>query len=297
MLAQPAGDLYPLAVDVLLTPAEAGVRGVAGPDSVAMVIDVVRATTTLSVMFDRGCARVLVAGDIPAARAFVAGAAGAYLLAGEVGGMRPPGFDLGNSPAEMLATDLAGREIVFSTTNGTRALRACAGARAILAGSLRNAEAACRLALSRVATAPHPLEAAQPAATPVFARTETASEAPGERAEQMAGIVLVCSGRMGRPAADDTLCAGVLVEQLERLASGYGYALQLQDGARLARAVATGTASVYDLLWQSAAGQAVVKVGLEPDLALCAELNASQSVPVVVGTMPAGLLVVEQAVG
>ncbi len=297
MLAQPAGNLHPLVVDVLLTPAEAGSELVAGPTSVAMVIDVIRATTTLSVIFDRGCARVLVAGDIPAARAFVAGAADSYLLAGEVGGVRPPGFDLGNSPVEMAAAELAGREIVFSTTNGTRALRACAGARAILAGSLRNAEAACRVALSRVEPASHPRSTAQPAATSAEAGVETASEALGDREERAAGIVLVCSGRMGRPAVDDTLCAGMLVEYLERLAPGYGYALQLRDGARLARAVAAGTASVYDLLWQSAAGQAVVKVGLEPDLALCAELNASESVPIVVGSVSAGLLVVERAAG
>src|SRR5581483_5165906 len=104
---------------------------------------VIRATTTLTVLLDGGCARVLVADGIPAGRTFAAASPGAYLLAGEVGGLRPPGFDFGNSPVELASADLNGRAVVFSTTNGTRALHACRGAGAILAGALRNAQAVC----------------------------------------------------------------------------------------------------------------------------------------------------------
>lgn len=289
-----AGDLRPLVVDVLLTPAESGSAPVANPGSVAIVIDVVRATTTLAVMFDRGCARVLVAGDIPEARAFVAGAADPLLLAGESGGLRPPGFDFGNSPIELAEAELAGREVVFCTTNGTRALRACAGARAIMAGSLRNAEAVCRAALRRVGPV---AQFPETASAVISAETvaETTSEARVEPEERAAGIVIVCSGRSRRPAADDTMCAGMLVEHLERLASEHGYALQLRDGALLAKTVAAGALSLSDLLRQSAAGQAISKVGLERDLAFCAVLNASQSVPLVCGVTPEGLLVMERA--
>jgi 2-phosphosulfolactate phosphatase len=291
MMDSRAGEARPLVVDVLLTPAELGSGSAFRPADVAIVIDVIRATTTLAVVFDGGCERVLVAGDIPEARAFVARHPGAYLLAGEVGGLRPPGFDFGNSPVELAAADLRERELVFSTTNGTRALRACAGARAILAGSLRNAQAVCQAALGLVGGTPAQLVAA--AREPVL--TETASEAQVEVEEHVPRLVMVCSGRLGRPAVDDTLCAGVLLEHLERLAPSAGYRLTLRDGARLARAVAAGTRSLADLLHASAAGQAVVKVGLERDLAFCAAVDASQSVPVVVGTNPAGLLVMERA--
>jgi|SRR5579859_404669 len=291
-----AHEARPLVVDVLLTPGElsSGLKG--GAAAVAIVIDVIRATTTLSVVFDCGCARVLVAGDIPEARAFMAGHPGMYLLAGESGGLRPPGFDFGNSPVELAAANLAGRELVFCTTNGTRALHACAGARTILAGALRNAEAVCRVALGRVAappvTPPAPPDQAREAAPP-----ETASEARVEPEERAADLVIVCSGRLGRPAVDDTLCAGVLLDHLARLVPRYGYTLQMRDGARLARAVSAGTPAIADLLRASAAGQAVVKVGLEPDLALCAAVDASQSVPLVVGSSAEGLLILERAAG
>ncbi len=297
MTARLADGPRSLVVDVLLTPAELGNVGPRlAPADVAIVIDVIRATTTLAVLFDGGCARVLVAGDIPGARAFAARQPGMYLLAGEVGGLPPPGFDFGNSPVEFAAADLRGREVVFSTTNGTRALRACVGAGAILAGSLRNAQAVCRAALRQALAAP----AEQPApvltgAPPAYPPGETASEARAEPAPNAPRVVIVCSGRLGRPAVDDTLCAGVLVEHLERLAPAPGCALTLLDGAQVARRVAAGTPELLEALRASAAGQAVVNVGLEADLAFCAAVDASASVPQVMEVNPAGLLVLERA--
>ena len=258
MLADFADGARPLVVDVALTPAELGGELRLRPTDVAIVIDVIRATTTLAVLFDRGCARVLVAGDIPAARAYAAAHPGS-LLAGEMGGLPPSGFDFGNSPVELAAADLNGRELIFSTTNGTRALHACVGAGVILAGSLRNAQAVCRAALRLVMerAAEQPVQPVPPArdAQP----GETASEARVGPEETAPRLVVVCSGRLGRPAVDDTLCAGVLLEHLEQLAPSAGVALTLLDGAHLARRVAAGTAARADLLRASAAGQAVVQ--------------------------------------
>jgi len=296
MSARRAPGERSLVVDVLLTPAELGGELRPGPADVAIVIDVIRATTTLAVLFDGGCAGALVAGDIPAARAFAAGHPGVYLLAGEVGGLPPPGFDFGNSPVELAAADLRGRQVIFSTTNGTRALHTCAGAGAILAGSLRNAQAVCHAALRLALAAPANRAPAPSADQPREARSdETASEARVEPGPAVPRVVIVCSGRLGRPAVDDTLCAGVLLEHLEGLASSAGCALRLLDGAHLARRVAAGTPALADVLRASAAGQAIANVGLEADLAFCAEVDASQSVPQVVGTNPAGLLILERA--
>lgn len=299
-------------VDVLLTPAELTGEQVIGPETVAIVVDVIRATTTLAVMCDRGCARVLVAGDISAARACAAQhAAGGYLLAGEVGGVRPPGFDFGNSPVELSAADLAGRTLVFSTTNGTRAIRACAGARAILAGSLRNADAVCRAALqcatvptavppATLAPAPTPPRSAaalqpDPVRPPRAERAgrEAASEMPVAADVRPPDVVIICSGRSGRPSLDDTWCAGFLVERLEALAAAQRVSVQLREGARIARQVAAHAGRAAEVFVRSDAGQSISKVGLGHDLALCAASNASERVPLVVGTTPDGLLIVE----
>jgi 2-phosphosulfolactate phosphatase len=112
------------------------------------VIDVVRATTTLAVMGERGAARVIVAGSIDAARALRA-VYPAALLIGESHALAPPGFDYGNSPQEIGAAEIAGRALIFATTNGTRALLACrdGGASMLVAAALRNAGAVAALAL------------------------------------------------------------------------------------------------------------------------------------------------------
>jgi 2-phosphosulfolactate phosphatase len=293
----------PLVIDVLLAPAELTGERVIGPETVAIVVDVIRATTTLTVMGDRGCARVLVAGDISAARACAAEhAAEGYLLAGEVGGMRPPGFDFGNSPGELAAVDLTEKTLVFSTTNGTRAIRACAGARAILAGSVRNADAVCRAALE-YATAP--TSAPLPAVSQIMnaaggpeARNlgpEAASEMGVAADARQPGIVIVCSGRSGRPSLDDTWCAGFLLERLEALATARGVAIRLREGARIAWQVFAHAGRAAEVFARSDAGRSISKIGLGHDLALCAASNVSQRVPLVVGTTPDGLLMVEYA--
>jgi 2-phosphosulfolactate phosphatase len=83
----------------------------------AVVIDVLRATSTITVALASGYERVLVAGSIDEAKAL---RADGRVLAGEVRCARAPGFDLGNSPEESL--EPRGAELVLATTNGAPAI-------------------------------------------------------------------------------------------------------------------------------------------------------------------------------
>jgi 2-phosphosulfolactate phosphatase len=115
-----------------------------------IVIDVLRATTSLATAFAAGAAEVVVCGSLRAARdaATALERAGARpLLFGESRSRRPKGFDFGNSPAELSRAVLRGRVMVCATTNGTRALQSVRGAEAAFAGSLVNREAALRAAV------------------------------------------------------------------------------------------------------------------------------------------------------
>src|SRR5260221_3207450 len=114
-----------LTLDVALVPMFVAPDPAQRARTTYVVVDVIRATTTLAVMLGQGCRCVLVAPGIAEARAVAQPDPGRYLLGGESGGVAPPGFDFGNSPREFAAAELAGREIVFATTNGTRPLRAC----------------------------------------------------------------------------------------------------------------------------------------------------------------------------
>jgi 2-phosphosulfolactate phosphatase len=134
-----------LRVDVALLPSlrEPG-------DGAVIVIDVLRATTSLAAVFAGGAAEVIVCGSLRAARGAAAALerAGARpLLFGETRSRRPKGFDFGNSPVELSRAVLRGRTLVCATTNGTRAFLSVRDAGAVFAGALVNREAAVRAAL------------------------------------------------------------------------------------------------------------------------------------------------------
>jgi 2-phosphosulfolactate phosphatase len=107
-----------------------------------VVVDVLRATTTIAYAISRG-ATVLPLADEHEARTRAAAIDGA-ILAGEHLGKRLDGFDCNNSPTELAAFDLAGKTVVIATTNGTKAVAACASAHRIFAGALTNAPALAR---------------------------------------------------------------------------------------------------------------------------------------------------------
>lgn len=247
-----------------------------------IVVDVIRATTTLAVIFERGVRRVYVARDVAAARRVRASLPDA-LLAGEVDAVPPPDFDHGNSPAEWGALTVAGREVLFSTTNGARALHAAVGGGPIFAGSLRNASAVCARALAAAR------------------RLGAADESAGE-------VCVVCSGLDGVAAPDDSLCAGWLIQTLRAEAARVGARATLGAGARRALALLArrrvafmesdedARAWLARALSATPAARGVLAVGLGADIVWCADVDASTAVPQVVGVDAArSLVVVEKA--
>lgn len=148
-----------------------------GPDECAVVVDVLRATTTLTVALGHG-ARSVRAAATPEEALALRRADPGLLLGGERDGRRIEGFDLGNSPFEYPVPAVAGKRLVFSSTNGSLALLAAARAGRRVLGAFVNA----RAAVDRVAR---------------------------ERA-----VVIVCAGKLGRFALEDAACAGLLCERL-----------------------------------------------------------------------------------
>jgi 2-phosphosulfolactate phosphatase len=161
------------AVSVLLVPG----AGTVPSDATAVVIDVLRATTTLSVALANGAGPVLPADSPEQARKLAERHPGA-LLCGERDGRRIAGFDLGNSPAEYGRDVVAGRTLVFASTNGSLALLA-----------------------------------AHPARTRWLGCFATAGAVLEEVAKQDR-VVCVCAGKLGRPSLEDTAFAGWLCARL-----------------------------------------------------------------------------------
>jgi 2-phosphosulfolactate phosphatase len=260
--------MRPFLLDVALVPTfvegdPAQRRGV-----VYAVVDVIRATTTLTVAFAAGCRRVLLAPDIETALERAHREPGRFLLGGERDGVAPPGFDFGNSPAEYARADLAGRDLLFATTNGTRALRACTGGFAICAASYRNAEAAARVIVR------------------LGLQAGATGAAPAHRSDEPA-IVVVCAGRENQPAYDDTLCAGYLARKIAGRLEAMGFGVEMESGARIAAelsdaALASAT-PLRERLAESGAGRAVAQIGLGEDLDWCAAIDQARVTPLITG--------------
>ena len=150
----------------------------AAPSPVAVVVDLMRATSTIAQALASGWERVFCAPGIEEARA-LRETLGEGLLGGERDALQIPGFDLGASPREV--REPRGSTLIMSTTNGTRAIvTAAASCETVLLGSLLNLDAVVG--------------------------------AVRERGED---VTVVCAGWKGGFAVDDAYCAGRITSGLE----------------------------------------------------------------------------------
>jgi 2-phosphosulfolactate phosphatase len=193
-------------LEVLFTPAEfSALKPHELSETVCVVFDVLRATSSMITALAAGALGIFPVTEIAQALELRRRRPGA-LLAGERDGLRIRAaqtggvdFDLGNSPREFTAARVAGREIIMTTTNGTRAFQACQGARHILAGAVLN----------------------------------LAVVAEWIEREKPARLLVVCAGTFEEAAYEDTWAAGALCELVWKRFQGNGVA----DSAHIAREI------------------------------------------------------------
>ncbi len=161
------------------------IAAIAVERKVCVMVDALRASATMVAMLDAGAAEITLASSVDDARQMAAADRANTWLAGEVGGLPPEDFDLGNSPTEILATPLGTRRIIYATSNGTRALAHVAHSPCVLVGSLVNASAVAQYARAQAVT-------------------------------RGLGLCIVCAGDEGGTllSLEDLVSAGVLVELL-----------------------------------------------------------------------------------
>lgn len=123
-------------------------RGAQEAEGTAIIIDVYRAFTTAAVAFSRGAEKLILVAEVEEALELRERGLGEMCI-GEVDGMRPEGFDLGNSPYEMSLADVRGKTLIQSTRAGTVGVAAARNADQIYASSLVIAEATVQAVLRR----------------------------------------------------------------------------------------------------------------------------------------------------
>jgi 2-phosphosulfolactate phosphatase len=219
-----------------------------------VVIDVLRASTTIVHALSAGASEVIPCLEIEDARA-TAGQfpPGQAILGGERQGLPIEGFDLSNRPTEYTPERVRGRTVVFTTTNGTRAMEKCRLAERVLIGAFVNAKA-------------------------------TVQQLLGCRE-----IHLLCAGTRGKFGPDDFLLAGLLVDRLLRW-SGLRYRLNSQAEtarrdwvnafpARVTQDGGLDPLHLAELLRESPGGQNLIAIGLDNDILTAATIDAFDIVP------------------
>ena len=230
-------------IDVILLPAQRSDPS----GAVCVVVDVLRASSSMVTLLDRGAGCVMGANDVDAAR-LLSARLPEYLLCGEQGGLPPEGFAYGNSPAEFSRLDLRGSSIILATSNGTRILAELAPhAPAVLIGCLLNRTAAAGAALQ-------------------MARQGSLD------------IAVVCSAAYGGGTfvLEDALGAGAIADAVLALDPS----LQAGDAARFARdAFLTARPRLSEAVASAYHARELTKAGFGEDVAYCAQLDISDAVP------------------
>ncbi|MAV35554.1 MAG: 2-phosphosulfolactate phosphatase [Planctomycetaceae bacterium] len=212
--------------------------------STVVVIDVLRASTTVVTALAAGARTVFPCLEIEEALEVAQRFGEQAVLGGERGGRRIAGFDLGNSPAEYVAETVADKVVVFTTTNGTRAMQVCRSAERVLIGAFVN----------------HTVVA--------------------EHLATCAKVDLVCAGTRGEVTREDVLFAGAIVARLagpttalndaSRLAwDAWSGAITQPPEHRLL------TASLQD----SQGGRNLLEIGQAADIAFAAQLDMTDLLP------------------
>lgn len=207
-----------------------------------IVIDVLRATSTIITALAHGATGVVPVETVGQAKQC---STAEDLLGGERYCKKITGFHAGNSPFEYTGDHIAGKRIVMTTTNGTRAIQKAARADHILAGSFINARACAQAAVSL-----------------------------------RKDIALLCAGTQDTFALEDGLCAGLLVHELMQTAPLPSSTVTANDlGTTLLSAYLYHEHNLLHVLSNCASGKRLIKLGFERDIAYCASINTVPLVP------------------
>ncbi|MEL6399461.1 MAG: 2-phosphosulfolactate phosphatase family protein [Cyanobacteria bacterium J06607_6] len=214
----------------------------------AIAIDVLRATTTMAAAFHAGAESIHVFSDLDLLRTSSQKIPiEQRLLAGERGGARVEGFDLGNSPLDHTAERSGGRHLFMSTTNGTRCLHRIQKVEMVITAALTTRQAVVDFLLK----------------------------------QQPEQVWLVGSGWEGDYALEDTVCAGAIADQLAQQ-----QAYDLKDIAGNDATIAAVSLyqqwqdSLLELMHCASHGQRLLRLHQEEDLQYCAQLDVLNLVPI-----------------
>ncbi len=213
-----------------------------------VVIDVLRASTTIITALQNGAKEIIPVGTVEFAVKVSGGMFGGQtLLGGERNTKKIEGFALGNSPFEYSEDVVSGKSVILYTTNGTKAIVKAKFSADLFICAFINVNAL---------------------ANHLFVLNKD--------------IEIVCSGRSNNFSMEDTVCAGKLISEIEKL----NEELILSDSARASQALSKSFGkSILKMLKESEHGKILIENGFDDDLTFCSKLNTTNSIPYFIGNV------------
>jgi 2-phosphosulfolactate phosphatase len=216
-------------------------------DKNVVVLDVLRASSTITVALNNGAREVIPVASIESAVKISGSLFGEVTLrGGERNGKTIEGFNLGNSPLEYSEAAVKGKSIIYCTTNGSVAMAKSRYARALIIGSFLN--------LTTIVD---------------FIR------------EEKKDFLFICAGRIntiGYFSLEDAVCAGMMIQKLMKDES---LELNLSDSAKAAHALYKSFGrSILKMLKTSEHGKFLIEIGFADDLKICAAVDSVPVLPV-----------------
>ncbi len=231
-------------------------------DKIVVVIDVLRASTTITYAMQAGAREIIPVASVEQAMKIVGNLhSTSTILCGERGGKRIEGFQLGNSPFEYTPEAVQGKALILTTTNGALALTKAKYARQCFVSSFVN----------------------------LSATVEALATIEGMASEH---LILVCSGREEEFSLEDATCAGMLITRLQTrfpaAPSREDGTIQdhLSDSARAALSVSRQYGSdIYKTLIESDHGRNLIELGFEADILAASQIDSVPLVPILEQTV------------
>jgi len=207
-----------------------------------LVLDVLRASTTIACALHNGCKDIIPASSINGAIELSKKIGrGSALLCGEREGKKIEGFDLGNSPLEYEEEKIKDKTLIFATTNGSKAIVKGSSASSLVVGSFINFRS-------------------------TFDYISSNSN----------DLAIICSGKLDKFSIEDAACGGIYINEF--LNNGEH---ELNDAAFAAlKLYEVHKDGLLEMLKKSSHGRYLIESGFEKDLCLCSELNSLGVVPV-----------------